>query len=153
MLGLLHSPPPALPHLGFALSRLLNHYPEEQTGLTVWDRSMLANARTRGPNLSRVLAYTLGEGYERDDLAGDAWLRRHLRRFAQDPHHALVEFNEGTEELADMRVTLTPLGIEVLSGQRNALDLCGIEEWVCGVHLSSSAARLWVRVGDGLRRR
>jgi len=50
--------------------------------------------------------------------------------------------------MRDTQVRVTEAGIDVLDGRANAVALNGIDDWVCGVHLSSEENRVWFREGD-----
>ena len=88
------------------------------------------------------------------DSVGDLYLYYRLRNLAQ-PNLA-EPLMMATSLDAPMRFTeytLTDFGAAVLAGKRNTIDVNGIDDWVCGVHLSSNAGDVWVREGDAIVRR
>jgi len=47
------------------------------------------------------------------------------------------------DKFRDAQVELTETGKAVLNSGANFVELNGIDDWVCGVHLDSAAGRVW----------
>jgi hypothetical protein len=78
------------------------------------------------------------------DSVGDNWLFWRLRRLASPslPYPAI----ELTGKRATIRgpvARLTVDGERFLTGESNLVELNGIDDWVCGVHLDSNAGSVW----------
>ena len=126
-----------------ALARLAWRYPHADSGLSFWERALLATAADRGPDVTLVLAHTLASpGWDVDQFGVD-WLYWRLRRMAecQEP---LVELRGNVKVYRETAVQLTRAGRSVLAGVTHMLDLNPIDDWVGGVHLDSGAGGTWV---------
>ncbi|NUP13465.1 MAG: hypothetical protein HOW73_46095 [Polyangiaceae bacterium] len=60
-----------------------------------------------------------------------------------------VELSGACTAIRDTGAKLTKAGEEFLAGARSYVQLNGINEWVAGVHLDSSANRVWYRDDEG----
>jgi hypothetical protein len=129
-----------------ALVRLARWYPQVDTGLGQWDYRLLANTGREGPRASHVVGHTLGSADEADPI-GDLWLYWRLRRLAAG-RHPLVILEGDEHQWGGLVASLTQAGKEVLSRAANAVHLNGIDDWVAGVHLDSSAGTVWFARGD-----
>jgi len=130
-----------------ALARLLGRYPEAASGLGRWDRALLGKVGDSATGTATVLGKALLEATNELDCVGDIYLSGRLRRLARGAHPLLVL---GPGRSAS--VCLTDAGREVLAERVSAVALNGLDDWVCGVHLQSSAGGLWFRHGDTLMR-
>lgn len=132
--------------LARALKQLARRYPQRASGVSAWDHALLGNTLRVGPGAARIVGHTLVAPGSELDKIGDAWLFWRLQHFAtrRCPLLAL----DGEPSNGRFQVTLTDTGRRVLEGRDNAVTLSGIDEWVAGVHLDSSANRVWFAEGD-----
>jgi hypothetical protein len=152
-----------------AVRRLLSRFPDEQTGLSEFQHSLLRNVAAHGPRMSHAIGYAHEDrGYDPDWLGyseGTYQLRRlgHPRLPAPlvtitpptdpDVDYEIRVLPDGSEVIhpdTHAIVRLTPAGEDVLAGRRNHLDLNGIDDWIGGIHLPSSTGTIWVRSGQSL---
>ena len=85
------------------------------------------------------------------DPAGDVDLFWRLRRLAaKELPHPLVTLRGEGSSFRDFDVELTGTGRDVLEGRANRVEVNGVDEWIGGVHLDSSASRAWWNVGGEL---
>ena len=124
-----------------SLSAIKARYPGSQTGLGVWDTSLLRYAREKGPKASRIIGYSIGFADEIDSV-GDGYLLLRLRELSSRAK-PLVKLTGDATKIRELSVELTTEGNAVLSGQVNNVELNGIDDWVCGVHLDSVTGRVW----------
>jgi hypothetical protein len=140
-----------LPVLVDAVSQLFSRYPDVKTGLSRWDLRLLCNSVGRGPRVIKVIAHTLAEANEDRDPVGDAWLYWRLRRLSsKELGHPLLQLSADLPDYKHVTVESTQSGNAVVDGTSNALDLNGINDWVCGVHLDSQQGQVWQRNGEEL---
>jgi hypothetical protein len=140
LLSVLSSKQVHLPHFQAGLRTLVHRYPDPRTGLGRWDLELLKNVAEKGPRATRVIGHTIGERLDAD-LVGDIYVYwRLLQLGALD--RPLVSISGGPE-IRTCQVSLTPAGQAVLEGLVNAIELNGIDDWVLGVHLSSSDGAVW----------
>lgn len=125
------------------LAFLSLRYPNSQTGLSFWDRALLANVAKRGPNAAGAIAYTIsGKGWDMDPI-GDGWLFWRLLRLSAS-RVPLVRVTGNVTAIRGTTVELTTAGLSVLDGTTNALDLNPVDDWIGGVRLDSAAGGAWV---------
>ena len=150
---------PALPYMHTALNLLVTRYPDAATGLSAWDEIMLGFALPRGRKAAMIIAKTITAEISSDDpltldTVGDLYLYYRLRNLARP---TLAEpLMTATSLSAPMRSTeyaLTEFGASVQAGERNAIDVNGIDDWVGGVHLSSDMDNVWLRENGAIVRR
>jgi hypothetical protein len=55
------------------------------------------------------------------------------------------------DELQNARVHLTEAGRNVLDSRANFVEMNGIDDWVGGIHLDSSAGRVWFQQNAAFR--
>ncbi len=133
--------------LARALMQLARRYPQRDSGLSAWDHALLSNTLSKGPGAARIVGHTLvGPGTELDCI-GDVWLFWRLKQLAR-ARCPLLALGGDDSQYARFHVTLTNTGRRVLECRENAVTLNGIDEWVAGVHLDSSANRVWFADGD-----
>ena len=127
-----------------ALVTLLRRYPDARTGLNFWDYELLKYCGEVGPRAVRVVGHTMGSNMETPDWPGDSYLFARLRRLGDSRlRHPLVRFSGRLSRIRSAEVSLTDVGSDVLAGRANPVTLNGIDDWVGGVHLDSSAGRVW----------
>lgn len=145
--------PEAPAPLKFALRNLLTRYPDRVTGLPLWDRRLLQNVRAHGPRAARIIGYTLGERLHEGDLASDLYFFWRLVRMASPrlPRPLLVAIGD-SRTMADANFELTEFGAQVAEGKASSWPTNPIDEWVGGVHLSSTQGTLWFNESETLVR-
>lgn len=133
-----------LPHLGNALQRHLQEFPSVRNGLS---RSEIqALEAIDGGNTSLREAFIKAH-HEREEaiFLGDTVFASYLARLSQG-EYPLVLLADGSEivpprndtnaeEFWDRPAALTDTGRQVLSGEKDAVALRGIDRWLGGVHL------------------
>ncbi len=122
-----------------AIAPILMRFPEVKSGLGFWDRLLLENAREHGPKLAWVIGHTMiplqPENYL--DVMGDDFLfDRAIRMSSPLVAHPLISIDGDRQDMRACTVALTEDGIGVLAGERNAVQLNGIDDWIGGVHLT-----------------
>jgi hypothetical protein len=153
--------PSRLPILARALGEGPTRYPDARSGLNVWEDRLLRSAVNVGPKAARVIGDALARGYDElragtggRDQIGDGWLFARMLGLG-DPklREPALEITGSRIEYDDTEVRLTPFGQRILDGKANFVDTNGIDDWVFGVHLQSSAGRVWFnREGELIRR-
>jgi hypothetical protein len=73
---------------------------------------------------------------------GDQTFWAYLKRMAGGPHPLLhIEGPPDVDRFVESTLTVTDDGRRVLAGERDAIHLNGIDQWLGGVHLHGQAAR------------
>ncbi len=124
------------------LEALIRRYPDIESGLGIWDFRLLKNVRKHGPNALRAIGFTMVEGDE-PDIVYDDYLAERVRRLATG-RNPLLSLKGDSWALRDLDVKLTAQGEAVLEGRANNIELNGIDDWVCGVHLQSRSQAVWM---------
>ena len=126
-----------LPHLGPALTRLLEELPAADTGLSRTERQLL-EPLLDGPKRPHEL-YLASQAREEAVFLGDAWAWRTLAGLVPlveelpappplgDPH-----------EFAAARVTLTKLGRDVLAGKADRVEAAPPDRWLGGTRVDGT---------------
>jgi hypothetical protein len=128
---------PALPHLGPALRRLLEELPDAPTGLSRTERQLL-EPLLDSPRRPTEL-YLASQAREEAVFLGDAWAWKRLAELVP-----LVEELPAPPPLGDLRkflsarVTLTPLGRDVLAGKADRFEVAPVDRWVGGTHVDGA---------------
>jgi hypothetical protein len=136
-----------LSHLGAALTRHLEQVPSMRNGLSRTEQYTLEAVATGATRLGDVFVAT----QEREDafFMGDSGFLFHITPLIRS-HRPLLAIEAGLKarrpepfvpsDLAslDLHVILTSLGRSVLAGQSDRVELCAIDRWLGGVHLSGS---------------
>jgi hypothetical protein len=122
-------PPAARPFLGAALQRFLEELPAVENGLSRTERQLLELLEA-GPLLTGAL-FVASQELEEAPFHGDFWIFRTLERLAP-----LLSVEGDVAAIADD-------GRRVLSGERDATELLGIDRWVGGTHLSPGSVWRW----------
>jgi hypothetical protein len=139
-----------LPHLTAALRRMLEEYPDAETGLSRSERQI---CEALAP-----LPMTLRKLYQASHHASESWpwlsdvsFAWYIQRLS-DTAQPLITHANGTRVLApgaggdttsfwERSVSLTPFGADVVCARADAVSVNGIDRWIGGVHLTS--ARHW----------
>ena len=153
LVGFLARPDPALPRLRRALAGLLPRFPDATSGLNRWEWELLRQVADQGPEPIPVVGSTLAATVDTGDLVGAAYLFARLRRMASRTlERPLLTMSGNARRRGDGRVELTAAGRAVLAGERNAVALNGIDDWVGGTHLDSRTGQVWFhRAGQLVR--
>ena len=134
----------ALPFLEGAILRLLEEYPGCTDGLSRTARQALEILLQGGKRPGKV--FGLYQETEERRFLGDASFRVILDELLEStpPLLALSGGNSLTWPGGPgQELTITPAGKEVLSGNRNWLDMVQLDRWIGGVHLTPDNA--WCR--------
>ncbi|MGD8570469.1 MAG: DUF1835 domain-containing protein [Gammaproteobacteria bacterium] len=153
LLKLLHDDLSILPFLEGAIIRLLEEYPNCENGLS----------RTAQKALELVT-----NGEKRPGRLFGAYQETEQRRFMGDSsfwgilhellnsHPPLIELPPGKQltlpTSPDQELTITTAGREVLANRRNWLDMCSIDRWIGGVHLTPVNVWCWDAASQTLKR-
>ncbi|MEO7653942.1 MAG: hypothetical protein ABIZ80_26080 [Bryobacteraceae bacterium] len=130
----------ALPYLKGALVRHLQQFPSTSTGLSRTAQQILISVSSGLKTFADI--FQADQGMEERVFLGDAVFRMYLDQLSGGAAPLL--------ETAGERITLTPDGYAVLSGEKDAIALNGIDRWLGGVHLCGADAD-W-RWDDSTRR-
>ena len=142
---------PPLPVLNRGLRCLLGRYPDRSTGLNTLDTTLLETTCHEGPAAASIIGATLVRIWESFDDPSDFYLYTRLRRMGDASlNRKLVELGGTSPAMRDTEVRITETGLDVLNGKANAVEINGIDDWVCGVHLCSETNDVWYRDGDAL---
>jgi hypothetical protein len=134
-----------------ALRAFLTRYPAVDGGLPFWDRLLLENCRTHGPDAARVVGHTMAHDTPYPDWPGDDTLYQRLKRMAYaDLPHPLVKLSGDPGSMRTAEAALTNAGERVLDGTDNAIALNGIDDWTGGVHQDPKSETLWLHNGETL---
>lgn len=136
--------PQASPHLRQAVRHVLRRYPERASGLDFWDRQLLRNVRERGPRAGRVIGYTMGEHFDEGDLIGDSYLFWRLLRMASPQlPRPLLSATGDARSMQQTDFELTAFGDSVDQGHASSWPDNPLDYWAGGVHISSTAGKIW----------
>lgn len=140
-----------LPLMHGALQALEFRYPDSINGLSLWDETMIDLVGERGRKAARIVggamtAETDGGQALSLDVVGDLYLYYRLRNLARPTFaRPLARASSLDAPMRFAEYELTEFGALVRIGECNAIFANGIDDWVCGVHLSSEADNVWVR--------
>ena len=133
-----------LPFLKRSLRSLLIRFPHVETGLSDLQTSILEMVDEQGPSVVRVIGYTIIRTIDALDWVGDAQLFAWLKALGSPAvKHPLVFLSGDLTNMRETTVSLTESGERVLAQELNFVTLNGIDEWIGGIHLDSSAERVW----------
>ncbi len=138
---------PELEFLAAAIVRQLEELPSAENGLSRSERQIL-EAVSQGPlSFSNVFKSTSGREDRR--YCGDATLARYIERMSRHRFplltHPTGEIIHAPRTADDSRafrnaeVALTPIGREVMRGDRDWISSGGTNRWLGGVHLDGAA--------------
>ena len=143
-LSLLNTDTSALPFLGSAILRLLEEYPSSSTGLSRTAQQAL-KCISEGEKLPGKV-FGCSQDLEDSMFMGDSsfWV---ILRELLDSNPPLLKLPEGKKlslpTATDQELTITPEGMDVLSGKSNWLDSIDLNRWIGGVHLNPNHVWCW----------
>jgi hypothetical protein len=133
-----------LPFLEGAIVRLLEEFPNSSNGLSRTAQQALA-VISEGEKLAGKI---FGRSQEKEHrmFLGDSsfWV---ILQELLDSKPALLELSQGKvltlPATKNQELTITPVGLEVLEGKNNWLEMVDLDRWIGGVHLNSDNLWLW----------
>ena len=141
---LLNEDTSAFPFLKDAVIRMLEEYPSSNNGLSRTAQQAL-EIISKGEKLAGKV-FGLNQEREKQVFLGDSSFWVILQEFL-DSSPPLLRFPEGKKltlpSAKDQELTITPVGLEVLSGKRNWLQITSLNRWIGGVHIEPSNAWCW----------
>jgi len=141
---LLNEDTSVLPFLEGAVIRMLEEYPNCSNGLSRTGQQAL-KILSEGKNLAGEV-FGLNQALEERIYLGDSSFWIMLQEFI-DSKPALLVLSEGTKlTQANAKVqelSITPVGLDVLSGKRSWLDINSQDRWIGGVHLDDDNVYCW----------
>ena len=146
--GFARGNPDACRWLRLAMQLMTRRFPDKRNGLSYWDHALLARVKARGPEVSRIIGYTMSETFELGDLVGDWYLFGRLLRLgsARNPQ-PLITLSGDQTSIRHTEAALTPFGTAVLKGEASNYPANPIDDWAAGVRLSSEEGALWFNDG------
>jgi hypothetical protein len=149
--GFAREHPDANRWLRLAMQLMTRRYPDKRYGLSYWDHALLSRVPTRGPEVSRILGFTMAETFDQGDIVGDWYLFGRLLRMA-DPANPqpLIRLAGEVMNIRQTEAVLTPFGEEVLKGTKSNYPTNPVDDWAGGVRLSSQDGALWFNDGGKL---
>jgi hypothetical protein len=149
--GFAREHPEASRWLRLAMQLMTRRFPDKRNGLSYWDHALLCRVKARGPEVSRIIGYTMSETFVLGDLVGDWYLFGRLLRLgdARNPS-PLITLSGDQTSIRHAEVALTPFGEEVLKGTASNYPANPIDDWAAGVRLSSQEGVLWFNDGGKL---
>ena len=149
--GFAREHPDACRWLRLAMQLMTRRFPDKRNGLSYWDHALLARVERRGPEVSRIIGYTMSETYELGDMVGDWYLFGRLLRLADARNpRPLITLTGDQMSIRETEAELTPFGAEVLKGTASNYPANPIDDWAAGVRLSSEEGTLWFNDGGKL---
>jgi hypothetical protein len=141
-----------LPHLTQALRRMLEEYPDIETGLSRSERQ-ICEALTPGPTTLAKLYPAAHHASESWTWLGDWSFAWYVERLGGGTR-PLIEHTNGTRIIApavaaearnfwERSAQLTSFGLDVVRARANAVTANGIDRWIGGVHLTSDRHWWW----------
>lgn len=143
----------SLPLLQRALWNFFYRHPDFSSGLSRFDTIILHSVKKHAPNAARCLGYTLGHDMHVEcknnihelDCVGDIYLFARLKNMARpNLKRPLLSLNTMKANLRETTVEITELGLDVLNGKGNAIDVNGINDEIAGVVLRPNRP-IWFR--------
>lgn len=141
-----------LPYLVHALQRHLLQFPSAKNGLSRSEELIVVALATETKSLKEVFKYQAAA--ESAEFLGDAIFAIYAKGLSNvsDP---LIQFEDGTSvdgddsqpEFWNRVVELTDAGKAVLNGERDHIELNGIDRWLGGVHLTPETLWRWDEEG------
>ena len=151
LVGFARDHPEASRWLRLAMQLMTRRFPDKRNGLSYWDHALLARVEAHGPEVSRIIGYTMSETFEQGDLVGDWYLFGRLLRLADARNpRPLLTLTGDQMSIRHTEAALTPFGAEVLKGAASNYPANPIEDWVAGVRLASEEGALWFNDGGRL---
>ncbi len=142
--GLLKEDTSVMPFLEGSVKRLLEEYPSTINGLSRTAQQALRIIFNGEKRPGRI--FGMYQESEERRFLGDLSFWSILQDFV-DSQPPLLSLPAGKElslpSSPDQTLLLTPIGIEVLQGQSNWLDISPIDRWLGGVHLVPENVWCW----------
>lgn len=141
---LINSDTSVLPFLEGAIIRLLEEYPSCSNGLSRTATQTLKVISGGEKRPGKVFGYS--QEMEERVYLGDAsfWV---ILQECIDSIPSLLKLSEGKKltlpTSKDQELSITPAGLDVLSGKLNWLDTNNLDRWIGGVHLESTNVWCW----------
>jgi hypothetical protein len=130
----------ALPHLGAAMVRHLQQFPSRRNGLSRTEQQTLEAVAAGITRLEDVFIYAIREREEAMFMGDSAFLFHISSLFrgtrpllAISP--ALTPNRIQAPDTLAISVALTADGKQVVTGELDRIQLCGIDRWLGGVHV------------------
>lgn len=143
-----------LPFLEGAVVRMLEEYPERNSGLSRTEKQAL-QIISGGENRAGKV-FGANQGLEERIFMGDLSFWVILQELI-DSTPPLLELTDGgkltSETAQSQKITITSVGLEVLSGKRNWLDIINHNRWIGGVHLHQGNVWCWDTHSGSLAKR
>ncbi len=151
--GFAREHPEANRWLRLAMQLMTRRFPDTRRGLSYWDHALLGRVAARGPEVSRIIGYTMAETYVLGDLVGDWYLFGRLLRLGSPGNpKPLITLSGDQSSIRHTDAMLTPFGEAVLKGAASNYPANPIDDWAAGVRLSSGEGSLWFNDGGKLIR-
>jgi hypothetical protein len=146
--GFAREHPEASRWLRLAMQLMTRRFPDKRNGLSYWDYALLGRVQARGPEVSRIIGYTMAETFVLGDLVGDWYLFGRVLRLgdARNPQ-PLLTLSGDQASIRHTEAALTPFGNAVLRGAASNYPANPIDDWAGGVRLSSEEGALWFNDG------
>ncbi len=129
-----------------ALSTLIERYPDPVRGLSHWDAAILSSLPDSGSDVFNIIGGAIGANHHHLEPVGDMYLFWRMRRLADETlAQPLMTLTGDFGALRHCRAKPTDFGRKVRDGKANHVDINGIDDWIGGVHLRSSAGSPWYR--------
>ena len=127
----------SLPFLEGALVRLLEEFPDRETGLSRTERSVLDLLATHG-TLAFIELFPLHQHTEERPYMGDLTFWSRLRDLSAGPRPLLsLDPSYGDSEFRIARASITDAGRRVLAGEMDWMSTAQIDRWIGGSHVVS----------------
>jgi hypothetical protein len=140
-----------LPFLAAALQRLLEELPAVEDGLSRTERQALQ--AIAGGARTPMAAFLATQEMEEAPFFGDAWFYRALSALGQGDERLLETEEEQSlpappplsdgQVYASLALRATPLGERVLGGERDRVELLGVDRWLGGSHVTAESGWRW----------
>jgi hypothetical protein len=152
--GLLDMDSTVLPFMEGAVIRLLEEFPACSNGLSRTAEQALKAVSSGEKHPGRVFA-CVQNMEERVFMGGSSfWVILHELLESSPPLLALPEGKKLTLPASeDQELTITPVGLEVLSGNSSWLDVSKPDRWIGGVHLQPGNIWCWNSDSYSIKRR
>jgi hypothetical protein len=133
----------ALPFLAPALERFLAEYPWTSDGLSAFERRFLQMIDRSALSLASAFP-RMQDGERSYYMTGESLEDLALSLSSTSPPLVTLDRPSSTSpgRLLQGSASLTDAGRDVLAGRRDRIELCGIDRWLGGVHLTTGGA-IW----------
>ena len=138
MLDLVSTGTPTIPTMAIALDRFLKQLPSERNGLNLTENLTLQILAERGATTAARLFGAYANTYEPLAFMGDSGYWHVLDDLALVKHPAIRLDKQG-DTPNTWQVTITDLGLELLSNNNDWLKLNTVNRWVGGIHIDTNA--------------